>query len=71
MMVDDRHVVINKAGKMACKGWRGAPGSGFIWSDTIDLDVVLTFPTRHGAQLFANMNGGAPVPLNLNACGNI
>lgn len=60
-MNDDRHVVMNKDGKLACKGWRGAPGSGFIWSHTVRDDWMWIFPSRHSAQLFANMNGGDPV----------
>ena len=62
-MHDDRHVVV-KDGKVASQGWRGAPGSGFIWThNTTRDDWMLIFPTPHGARLFANMNGGKPISL--------
>lgn len=63
-MIDERHVVVNKAGMVASHGWRGAPGSGFIWCNNHTReDWMLVFPTQHGAQLFANMNGGKPISL--------
>lgn len=62
--MDERHVVVRKDGAVASHGWRGAPGSGFIWTqNTVRDDWMLVFPTRTGAQLFANMNGGAPASL--------
>lgn len=54
------HVVV-KDGKVASRGWRRSP---FIWThNTTRADWMLVFPTRHGAQLFANMNGGKPISL--------
>jgi hypothetical protein len=61
-----------KDSRVACRGWRGAPGSGFIWSPaglrkvsrqhdetTWELpDWVLTWETERGASQFAAMNGG-------------
>jgi hypothetical protein len=62
--MDERHVVRRSDGKLACKGWRGAPGSGFIWSHAAPwADWVLVFPTEHGATLFSQMNGGHPISM--------
>lgn len=62
-LLDDTHAVMRPDGKLACKG-RHARAVEFLWSNNLVDWQLLTFPTRHGAQLFANMNGGAPVPLS-------
>lgn len=59
----DKHVVALGDGRLACRGWRGAPGSKFTWAWVSGLpealpDYVLTWDTYDGAESFTKMNGG-------------
>jgi hypothetical protein len=56
----NKFIVKGRDGRLACRGWRGAPGTGFIWQNVTGAppDYLLTWDTRSGAQQFASMNGG-------------
>lgn len=57
-----RHVVAHSDGRLACRGVTSSDGWKWerIAPNTGLPAYVLTWETHHGAQLFANMNGGKP-----------